>query len=204
MERPNGTRGAVQAHLPSVTTPGRMSVTAGRRVFLVGPMGSGKTTLGRRVARRLELEFLDCDEEIEQRTGASVNLIFDIEGEAGFRERETAMLRRLADRDEVLVATGGGVVTMPENRELLRHSGLVVWLQTSVAQQLRRLEKDRKRPLLQAPDRRARLEALAERRDPLYAEVADVAFRSKQRSLTRTAEELSDRIEAAWAGEVTS
>ncbi len=178
-----------------------MSTDTPRRVFLVGPMGSGKTTLGRRVADQLGLEFLDCDEEIEQRCGASVNLIFDIEGEAGFRERESKMLASLARRDGVLVATGGGVVTVARNRSLLRRSGLVVWLQASVAQQLRRLEMDRKRPLLQAPDRRARLEAMALERDPLYAEVADIHFRSRHRGVGKVAEALAETIGEAWAGE---
>ncbi len=178
-----------------------MSADAAHRVFLVGPMGSGKTTLGRRAAERLGLTFLDCDEEIEHRTGASVNLIFDIEGEEGFRKRETGMLRELAARDDVLIATGGGVVTRAENRQLLHQSGLVVWLQASVPQQLRRLELDRKRPLLQAPDRRARLEHLAKERDPLYAEVADLRFRSRRRGVARVADALAEQIESAWADE---
>ncbi|MEM1412678.1 MAG: shikimate kinase, partial [Pseudomonadota bacterium] len=110
------------------------------RVFLVGPMGSGKTTLGRRAAKLLGMAFIDCDEEIERRTGASVNLIFDIEGEAGFREREARLLAELAGSEGLLVATGGGVVTGEANRAVLKDSGLVVWLPTSVQQQLRRLE----------------------------------------------------------------
>ena len=172
----------------------RVSAKIPTRVVLVGPMGSGKTTLGRRVASRLGLTFLDCDEEIEKRSGASVNLIFDIEGEAGFRERETRMLEELLQRDHVLIATGGGVVTVPENRALLKRAGLVVWLRTSVAQQLRRLELDRKRPLLQTPDRRARLEAMAEQRNPLYADVSDLEFSSGQRSVPRVAQALMDTI----------
>jgi shikimate kinase len=160
-------------------------------------MGSGKTTLGKRVAQLLGLEFFDCNEEIVARTGASVNLIFDIEGEHGFRERECEMLKTLARRDNALIATGGGVVTVAENRALLRKGGLVVWLQTPVAQQIKRLEQDRKRPLLQAPDRRARLEAMAAARDPLYAEVADLTFRSRQRGVTRVAQELAACIDAA-------
>ena len=120
-----------------------MSSDAPRRVFLVGPMGSGKTTLGRRAASLLGLDFIDCDEEIERRTGASVNLIFDIEGEAGFRCRESRLLEELAGRDGALIATGGGVVTVPDNRDVLRRSGFVVWLPTSVQQQLRRLEMDK-------------------------------------------------------------
>ena len=178
-----------------------MSHDAPRRVFLVGPMGSGKTTLGRRAAGLLDLEFIDCDEEIERRTGASVNLIFDIEGEAGFRSRESQLLEELAGRDRVLIATGGGVVTVPENRDVLRRAGFVVWLPTSVQQQLRRLEMDKKRPLLQAPDRRARLEAMARQRDPLYGSVADLVFRPRQRGVARTAEALVEAIRHAEHGE---
>ncbi len=174
------------------------------RVFLVGPMGSGKTTLGRRAAGRLGLRFIDCDEEIEKRTGASVNLIFDIEGEAGFRQRETRLLEELGRREGVLIATGGGVVTVPRNRALLRERGFVVWLPTSVERQLKRLEMDRKRPLLQAPDRRARLEALANERDPLYEEVADLVFRSTHRGVARAAEDLAAAIQDARCTEDTT
>jgi shikimate kinase len=168
-----------------------MAERSPNRVFLVGPMGSGKTTLGRRAAEQLGLTFIDCDEEIERRTGASVNLIFDIEGEEGFRARETALLQELSERDGVLVATGGGVIKSQENRRILRDRGFVVWLPTTVNQQLRRLEKDRKRPLLQAPDRRERLEALARERNPLYANVADLTYRSRHRNVIRAAEGLA-------------
>lgn len=166
-------------------------------------MGSGKTTLGRRVARVLGLDFLDCDEEIEQHTGASVNLIFDIEGEAGFREREARMLTSLARRNGVLLATGGGAVLREANRELLRRRGLVVWLHTTVDQQLERLRLDRQRPLLQTPDRRERLEALAAERDPLYAEAAHLDFRPRQAPLGAVAAQLAEAIagELARRGE---
>jgi len=174
------------------------------RVFLVGPMGSGKTTLGRRAAQQLGLTFYDCDEEIVARTGASVNLIFDIEGEEGFRLRERQMLEELARRDGVLIATGGGVVTVPENRTLLRESGLVIWLQTSVAQQLKRLAQDRKRPLLQAPDREERLEAMAAERNPLYGQVAHSTFRARQRNVARAAQQLADCIRSARTAEETN
>lgn len=178
-----------------------MSVEPARRVILVGPMGSGKTTLGRRAAELLGLEFIDCDEAIESRTGASVNLIFDIEGEVGFRSRERRMLAELAARENVLIATGGGVVTDARNRALLKQAGVVVWLQTPVEQQLHRLEQDRKRPLLQAPDRRERLTKMAAHRDPLYGEVSDLVFRTRQRGIARAAELLASDIEAYWKGE---
>lgn len=170
-------------------------------VYLIGPMGSGKTTIGQRVAQLLDLEFLDCDQELEARTGVSITLIFDIEGEAGFRERETRMLEELTARRGVLLATGGGVVLRKRNRELLNRSGLVVYLSTSVTQQLRRLSRDRTRPLIQTSDRRERLNRLAEERNPLYEELADIDFPSMNRSPEITARKLADLISERWNNE---
>jgi shikimate kinase len=167
-------------------------------VYLIGPMGSGKTSIGQRLARRLDLEFLDCDHELETQTGASVNLIFDVEGEEGFRERETRMLRTLTSRRGVLVATGGGAVLRSENREMLKSSGLVVYLRTSVTQQLRRVGRDKSRPLLQTPDRRERLRMLAEERNPLYEELADVVFPARNCSLQAAADALAEAIRERW------
>lgn len=163
-------------------------------VYLIGPMGSGKTTVGQRVAQLLGLEFLDCDHELENRTGASVALIFDVEGEAGFRDRETRMLEELTARRGVLLATGGGVVLSQRNRELLRRSGLVVYLSTSVAQQIKRLRRDRSRPLIQTSDRRERLRRLADERNPLYEELADIDFPSRDRSPDISARKLAELI----------
>ncbi len=167
-------------------------------VYLIGPMGSGKTTIGQRVARRLGLEFFDCDQELEAQTGASVSLIFDVEGEEGFRDRETRMLEQLSQREGVLVATGGGAVLRERNRKLLRANGLVVYMRTSVDQQLRRLNRDRTRPLLQTGDRRGKLERLAARRDPLYEELADIVYVSQGRGLDATARALSELIRTHW------
>jgi shikimate kinase len=165
-----------------------------RNIFLIGPMGSGKTTIGQRVAALLGLEFLDCDHELEKQTGASVNLIFDVEGEDGFRERESRMLEDLTGRRGVLVATGGGVVLREENRRLLRDRGTVVYLKTSVAQQLRRLSRDRSRPLLQTEDRRERLKKLAEERNPLYQDTAEIVFPAQNRGPDSVAKQLADAI----------
>lgn len=165
-------------------------------IFLIGPMGSGKTTIGQRLANLLELEFLDCDHELEAVTGASVSLIFDVEGEQGFRIRETNMLEQLTSRSGVLIATGGGVILREENRKLLRERGTVVYLRTSVSQQLRRLSRDKSRPLLQTADRRAKLTRLAEERNPLYLEIADIEFPARNRGLDIVASELEQTIRA--------
>lgn len=167
-------------------------------LFLVGPMGAGKSTIGRRLARHFGLAFIDLDEELEARTGASVKLIFELEGEAGFRQREAALLAELARGGGRLLATGGGTVLDPANRALLRSRGFVVWLRASVAQQLRRLERDRKRPLLAGADRRARLEQLAAERDPLYAEVADLTAAAEDLSAGVAAQHLAVELERRW------
>lgn len=167
-------------------------------LYLVGPMGSGKTTLGKRAAKRLGLEFIDCDHEIERRTGASVTLIFDVEGEEGFRNRETDLLKELSGRSGLLVATGGGAILREQNRRLMRASGFVVWLRTSIAHQVTRLGRDRSRPLLQTPDRERLLRELAAERNPLYTEAADLVFDSSHRNVKRVAEELCQEIRANW------
>lgn len=169
-----------------------------QNIFLVGPMGSGKTTIGKMVAAELGLEFHDCDQDLEKTTGASVNLIFDVEGEAGFRERETQLLSDLSELQGVLVATGGGVVTREENRKILCRSGLVIWLRTSIAQQIERLSHDKSRPLLQTPDREETLNKLALDRDPLYREVADIVFDSPNRNSRYAASALCKQIENHW------
>ena len=152
-------------------------------VYLIGPMGSGKTTIGQRLAKKLGLEFLDNDHELQKQTGASVNLIFDLEGEEGFRKRETAMLEKLTARENILLATGGGSIIMPENRELLKQRGIVVYLKTSVGQQIRRLSRDKSRPLLQSGDREEKLTRLAKERNALYEELADITYPSRNRGL---------------------
>ncbi len=140
--------------------------------FLVGPMGAGKSTIGRRLAELVDLPFVDSDHEIEARTGATIPLIFEVEGEAGFREREASVIDELTDNSHLVLATGGGAVTRPETRERLRARGFVIYLETSVDEQLRRTARDRNRPLLRTPDPRARLAALLAERDPLYRSIA--------------------------------
>lgn len=165
-------------------------------VYLIGPMGSGKTSLGQRLAKKMQLEFFDNDQELERQTGASVNLIFDLEGEQGFRKRETDMLKKLTARRGILLATGGGSVLKQENRELLSESGVVVYLRTSVNQQIRRLSRDKKRPLLQSGDREEKLTRFARERNPLYEALADITFPSQNRGLIAATESLYKTVQA--------
>lgn len=154
-----------------------------RNIILVGPMGAGKTTVGKRVAAALNKTFVDVDQELEKRTGVSINLIFEIEKEAGFRSRETAMLAELLQLENAVIATGGGIISNEANRELLQQTqGVVVYLKTEVKHQLKRLKRDKQRPLLQGTGRRERLLNLARVRNPLYDQVADIAFASGRTS----------------------
>jgi len=166
-----------------------------QNVFLIGPMGSGKTTIGKQLAKLLKLDFYDCDHELERQTGAAINLIFDIEGEAGFRIRESLLLEQLTARKGVLISTGGGVICTQENRNLLRTRGFVVYLKTSIENQLKRLSQDKSRPLLQAEDRVQRLLDLARVRNPLYKTTADLVFSTRDQSVLCTAKELRSAIQ---------
>ncbi len=145
-------------------------------LFLTGPMGAGKSTIGRQLAKQLCLPFHDSDHEIESRTGVDIPLIFELEGEAGFRKRETTIIDELTRLPNIVLATGGGAILDPANREHLMTRGQVIYLHTSVNHQLKRTRKDRNRPLLQTPDPRTTLEELLAVRDPLYREVADLVI----------------------------
>lgn len=142
-------------------------------IFLVGLMGSGKTTVGKALAKHLNKRFVDSDHEIEARTGAVIPLIFEIEGEASFRRREAEIIRDLTSKDDIVLSTGGGAVLNPYSRALLKERGTVIYLRASVSNLLRRTSHDRNRPLLQKGDPRKTLEELTRARDPLYNEVAD-------------------------------
>lgn len=147
-------------------------------LFLVGMMGAGKTTVGRHLARRLNRRFIDADHELEARTGVRIPVIFDIEGEAGFREREAKLLGELCRMEDVVVATGGGVVLREDNRKLLRLAGKVMYLHAPPELLYERTRLDGNRPLLQVADPLGRLRDLYELRDPLYREVADIVIDS--------------------------
>lgn len=161
-------------------------------VYLVGPMGAGKTTIGRHLAEMLGRSFVDSDHEIEQKTGASIPWIFEKEGEQGFRLREIAMLQDLAKQQSLVIATGGGAVTQRANRELLQQQGVVIYLNTPVSIQLQRTSRDKNRPLLQVENPEQRLRDLLVIRDPLYREVADVIIETHQGDPRQLAQEIID------------
>ena len=167
-----------------------------QNIFLVGPMGAGKSTIGRYLAQLLDKQFKDSDHEIEKRTGASIPLIFEIEGESGFRTRESTMLQELADEEGAVIATGGGIVLSEENREILKEKGLVVYLHASIDILYQRTRRDRNRPLLNDGDRRAKLEEIMLTRDPLYREVATLIIETDKRPARSVAKEIVDKIES--------
>jgi shikimate kinase len=166
-------------------------------IFLIGPMGSGKTAVGRQLARMLDLDFVDSDVEIEARTGVDIPLIFEKEGEAGFREREQEAIEALTAREGIVLATGGGAVLKPANRENLSQRGCVVYLQTSVDQQMERTRHGRQRPLLYTSDPKARLRELLAERLPLYESTADLIVSTDGRRVHAVAEEIAQLLVAA-------
>lgn len=163
-------------------------------IFLIGLMGAGKTTIGRQLAQALGKEFIDSDHEIEARTGVNIPLIFELEGERGFREREVAIIDELTARDNVVLATGGGAVLYEENRQHLKERGTVIYLQASVEQLLERTRKDKNRPLLQTADPEARLQALLMEREPLYIDLADLVVRTGQGSVRSVVESILQKL----------
>jgi shikimate kinase len=173
-------------------------------LILVGPMGAGKSTIGRRLAKRFGLDLIDLDRLIEANTGARIPLIFELEGEVGFREREHAALVQACSGERLLIATGGGAVLREDNRALMRRSGFVVWLRTDVARQLQRLRADGSRPLLMAPDREQRLAEMAAQRNPLYREVADLVFESAQAHVGAAADRLARVLQRRWQNSARS
>ncbi len=162
-----------------------------RKIVLVGPMGAGKSTIGRLVAKQLNLPFKDSDHVIEERCGADIPWIFDVEGEAGFRARETAVLGELMSEDALVLATGGGIILSQENRQLLAQADDVIYLCADVDHLLRRTEKDKKRPLLQVSDPRQKIIELLNQRDPLYREVATRIVTTDTRSPKWVAKEIT-------------
>lgn len=163
-------------------------------LFLVGPMGAGKSTIGRLLAAELSREFYDSDHEIQRRCGADIPWIFDVEGEAGFREREQQMIEELTGKEAVVLATGGGAVLREANRRMLRERGTVIYLYTTVEQQLRRTAKDRNRPLLQNGNPEEILRTMFTKRDPLYRATSDLVVRTDRRGPRSVANEIVRRV----------
>jgi shikimate kinase len=165
-----------------------------RNIFLIGPMGAGKSAVGRQLSKMLHLDFLDSDDEIESRTGVDIAFIFEKEGEAGFRRREARVIDELSQLDGIVLATGGGAVIDPDSRSRLGARGYVVYLCTSVEQQLKRTSRGRERPLLENADPAVVLDHLMTERDPLYREIADLVVNTDGRRVQTVAREIHDAL----------
>jgi shikimate kinase len=163
-------------------------------LFLVGPMGAGKSTIGKRLAKAMNKTFLDSDHQIEARTGVDIPTIFDIEGESGFRKRESAIIDELTGSNNLVLATGGGAILNEANRQHLMSRGIVIYLRTSVSQQLARTKHDRNRPLLATEDPESRLNELMQVRAPLYQEVADIIVDTDQRHSNQVVREIQKNL----------
>ena len=163
-------------------------------LFLVGLMGAGKTTVGKLLAKHLGKLFVDSDHEIERRTGVKVHLIFELEGEAGFRARETAVIDELTQQENIVLATGGGAILYAENREALHNRGTVIYLRANVEDLWRRTRHDKNRPLLQTENPRARLQQLLNQRDPLYRETAHVVIDTGEQNVQKLVRQLEKEL----------
>lgn len=167
-------------------------------LYLVGMMGAGKSTVGRLLARRLKLRFLDCDHEIERRCGVTIPLIFEIEGEAGFRAREAQVLAELTALRGIVLATGGGAVLSAQNRRRLAENGTVIYLRARPEDLYNRVRHDRNRPLLATRDPLRRLRELYAERDPLYASIADLVVDTGRQTVQALARELITKLGERW------
>lgn len=167
-----------------------------RNIFLIGPMGAGKSTIGREIADRLHLEFFDSDQEIERRTGADIAWVFDLEGEEGFRKREETVIDDLSQKQGIVLATGGGSVISDLVRNRLSARGIVVYLETTIDKQVARTQRDRRRPLLQTSEEpRTVLENLAVKRNPLYENIADIVVKTDDQSAKVVAHKIIERLD---------
>lgn len=166
-----------------------------QNIFLVGPMGAGKSTIGRQLAQSLGYEFQDSDQEIQRRTGVDIATIFEFEGEQGFRNRERTVIEELAQQDNIVLATGGGAVMVAENRQQLAARGLVIYLHCSPEQQYARTARDRSRPLLDTDDPQQKLKDLMAEREPVYRQVADMVVSTERRGTSSVVKEIRRRLE---------
>ena len=163
-------------------------------IILIGPMGSGKTSTGRILAKEMHFDFVDTDEEVVKRTGVSIAYIFDVEGETGFRQREHQALMKFLDNDNIVIATGGGIITHDKSRAIIRAHNRVVYLKTSIEQQIERTTVSDKRPLLIDTDPASKLQELMLTREPLYEEISDIMIDTDERSPSEIAHEIIDRL----------
>ena len=164
-------------------------------IFLIGPMGAGKTTIGRQLAKKMSYDFYDSDHEIEQRTGADIPLIFEIEMEDGFRKRESQIISELVLKENIVLSTGGGAVIDPENRQALKNNGFVVYLKSSPEKLYNRTKNDKRRPLLQGEDRLQQIKNILAEREPLYIELADKVIDTTDMSVKTIIQTLEELIE---------
>lgn len=169
-------------------------MTKVKNIFLIGPMGTGKSTIGRQIASLLRMDFVDSDHEIQDRTGVDIPTIFDFEGEEGFRRREKVVIDELTRKEGQVLATGGGSVLDPENRRNLSSRGYVIYLYCGVDQQYQRTMRDRNRPLLQTDDPLGRLRTLMDERDPLYRTTADLVVTTENRSASSVSKEILRKL----------
>ncbi len=167
-----------------------------QNIFLIGPMGAGKTTMGRQIAKRLNMQFVDSDHEIEAHTGVDIPLIFEKEGEAGFRKRETAVIDELTQHKRLVLATGGGAVLSEQNRAFLKNRGIVIYLHSDVKNLLDRVGHDKNRPLLQTENPAQTLRDIMTLREPLYRETADIIINTGQQPIRSVVNIMLDKIKA--------
>ncbi len=165
-----------------------------KNIILIGPMGAGKTTIGRQLAKRLSIRFYDSDHEIEERTGVKISLIFEIEGEEGFRRRETEVIRELSLMNNIVLSTGGGAVTQAENRVVLKNNGYIIYLKSSPEMLFKRTVDDKRRPLLQGDDRLEQIRKILNEREPAYIEMADEIIDSEKMSIKQIIQKILEQI----------
>jgi len=169
-------------------------VTRPNNIILIGPMGAGKTTIGRQLAKKLSVSFFDSDHEIEKRTGVKISLIFEIEGEEGFRRRETQVLRELSQMNNIVLSTGGGAMTQPENREAIKNNEYIIYLKSSPEMLFKRTADDKRRPLLQGSNRLEQIRKILTEREPAYIEMADEIIDSEKKSIKQIIQNILERI----------
>lgn len=165
-------------------------------IILIGPMGAGKTTIGRQIAKVFSYDFYDSDREIEERTGASIPLIFDLEGEEGFRKREQNIITYLCTKQHIVLATGGGAILRKTNQDSLKRSGIVVYLSADIDDLLERTAKDKNRPLLQADNPKAILKKILIEREPIYRQLADIILTTNKMTVHTAVKELENKLKA--------